>query len=69
MGGISKEIARLERLERGEKLRKKAMNRQREKSEKVAKEIIMDIVRKIERTKKEETRLEMREIKAKTYET
>ena len=63
MGEVSNELCRMERIEKGERLRKKVREREKARNEKVVGEIVVEILRKMEKVRKEESRLEMREIK------
>ena len=60
---VSRELSRIERLGRVEKLRKRAIEIERERNLKMVGEIVVEILRKMEKVRREETRLEMKEIK------
>ena len=60
---VSKELSIIERLGRVELLRRKAAERKREKNMKLVGEIVVEMLRKIEKVRREEIRLEMKEIK------
>ena len=63
MGELKLEMLRIERVRRGEQMKRKIIEKEREKRERIVKEIVSDLLRKIEMVKWEENRLEMREVR------
>ena len=63
MDEIKLEISRLERVRRGELKQAKAREKEALRKEKIVREIISEILRKIEREKVVEKRFEMKEVK------